>query len=101
MSSSGWGDVHPASTYISLLGMMGDGVIAPMCAAVVCIYSCESTLNLFTDNEATISQSLYSNQNAVATCHPPWHHSCLVQPPVSMLGQSNQGMDADTNLLVK
>lgn len=76
-------------------------MIAHMCAAVVCLYSCEFTLNLFTDSEATISQSLYSNQNAVAACHPPCHHSCLVQAPVSMLGQLNQGMDAATNLLVK
>ena len=101
MFSLGWGDAPPASTYISLLDMMGAGVIAHMCTAVVCVCSCESTLNLFTGSEATISQSLYPNQNAVAAYHPPCHHSCLVQALASVPGQSDQGMDAAANSLVK
>lgn len=72
-----------------------------MCIVVVCVYSCESTLNLFTDSETAISQSLYPNQNAVAAYHPPCHHSCLVQAPASVLGQSNWGMGAAANSLVK
>ena len=80
---------------------MGAGVVAHTCAAVVCVYSRECTLNLFTSSEATISQSLYPSQNAVAAYHPPCHHSCLVQAPASVLGQSDQGMDAAASWLVK
>lgn len=76
-------------------------MVAHMRAAVVCVYSCESTLNLFTDRETTISQSLYPNQNAVAADHPPRHHSCLVQAPASVPCQSDQGMDAAANSLLK
>lgn len=82
-------------------GYDGTWVVAHICAAVVCVYSRESTLNLFTGSEATISQSLYPSQNAVAAYHPPCHHSCLVQAPASVPGQSDQGMDAAANRLVK